>query len=130
MKKIFGLMIILLISTALLGACSSERSSNPNASNDTNTSTLANPASNYCVGVGYKEETRDGDAGQYGVCIFSDGSECDSWDFLAGRCEADKSYCVQQGYTLKTNDTNIGTCVFSDTAYCDELAYFKGECKP
>ena len=92
---------------------------------------LANPASVYCEGLGYTEETRTKDAGQYGVCIFGDGSECDSWAFLAGRCGQEHSYCAQQGYRLEANaDSNIGTCVFDDGSSCDEYAYFQGECEP
>jgi putative hemolysin len=93
---------------------------------------LPNPASVYCQGLGYTEETRtDESGGQYGVCIFSDGSECDSWDFLAGRCGTEYSYCAQQGYTLTgTEDSNIGVCNFPDGSSCDELQYFQGDCAP
>jgi uncharacterized protein len=130
MKKNISMMIVLLVIAALLSACSKQEPTRTTDTTNPNSSTLANPASVYCQGLGYQEETRTNDSGQYGVCIFPDGSECDSWDFLAGRCGADKSYCAKQGYTLKTNETNIGTCVFSDTSFCDELQYFNGECKP
>jgi uncharacterized protein len=92
---------------------------------------LANPASVYCQGLGFKEETRQNELGQYGVCIFPDGSECDTWDFLAGRCGQEYSYCVDQGYEiLATEDTNIATCSFDDGSTCSEFLYFEGECKP
>lgn len=58
---------------------------------------LPNPASVYCQGLGYREETRTNEDGQFGVCLFPDGSECDTWDFLSGRCGQQHSYCVQQG---------------------------------
>jgi len=90
---------------------------------------LANPSSVYCSGLGYKEETRETDAGQYGVCIFPDGSECGSWDFLAGRCGVVHSYCVQQGYKLRPGE-NVGTCFFGDGTSCDEYEYFQGKCGP
>jgi len=49
---------------------------------------LANPASVNCLDKGGTEETRvDGNGGQYGVCKFSDGSECDSWKFFRGECK-------------------------------------------
>lgn len=49
---------------------------------------LANPASVNCLNKGGAEETRvDSAGGQYGVCKFSDGSECDSWKFFRGECE-------------------------------------------
>ena len=92
---------------------------------------LANPASLYCQGQGYLEETRENELGQYGVCIFPDGSECDTWDFLAGRCGEEFSYCQQQGFVLQSEaDQNIATCVFSDGSSCSELLYFQGECSP
>jgi len=92
---------------------------------------LANPASVYCQGLGYKEETRENELGQYGVCILPKGLECDTWDFLAGRCGVEHSYCAQQGFEFKgSNENNIGTCVFDDGSKCDEFAYFQGKCNP
>jgi len=48
---------------------------------------LANPASVYCVEQGGTVDIRTGDdGGQYGVCVFPDGSECDEWAFFRGEC--------------------------------------------
>lgn len=48
---------------------------------------LANPAAVYCSEQGAEYEIREHeDGGQYGVCIFDDGSECDAWDFFRGDC--------------------------------------------
>jgi inhibitor of cysteine peptidase len=48
---------------------------------------LPNPASAYCEDQGYRLEVRtDEEGNQYGVCIFSDGSECDEWAFYRGEC--------------------------------------------
>jgi putative hemolysin len=48
---------------------------------------LPNPAAAYCQEQGYTLEIRtNSDGGQYGVCIFSDGSECDEWAFYRGEC--------------------------------------------
>ena len=92
---------------------------------------LANPASVYCQGLGYVEQNREGEAGQYGVCILPDRKECDSWDFLAGRCGQKYTYCEKQGYTMmETTDSNIGTCVFPDGSQCLEMDYFQGKCGP
>ena len=53
---------------------------------------LANPASVNCLNKGGTEETRtDNTGGQYGVCKFSNGSECDSWKFFRGECSVDES---------------------------------------
>lgn len=49
---------------------------------------LPNPASVYCEEVGGQLDIReDPDGGQYGVCVFADGSECDEWDLYRGDCE-------------------------------------------
>ena len=48
---------------------------------------LPNPASAYCVQQGGTSEIRtDSEGGQYGVCIFQDGSECDEWAYFRGEC--------------------------------------------
>lgn len=48
---------------------------------------LPNPASAYCVEQGGTIEVRDSEDGQYGVCVFEDGSECDEWAFYRGECK-------------------------------------------
>lgn len=53
---------------------------------DANTS-MANPASVHCVDQGGASEIREGDGGQYGMCVFPDGRECDEWGFFrSGVC--------------------------------------------
>ncbi len=48
---------------------------------------MANPASVYCEEQGGRLEIRtEAGGGQYGVCIFPDGSECDEWAFFRGEC--------------------------------------------
>jgi putative hemolysin len=52
------------------------------------TAQLPNPASVNCVNKGGKSEIRTGeDGGQYGVCIFPNGSECEEWALFRGDCE-------------------------------------------
>jgi putative hemolysin len=51
-------------------------------------SELANPASVYCEEQGGSVDMRtDETGGQYGVCIFADGSECEEWKFFRGECK-------------------------------------------
>lgn len=53
---------------------------------------MPNPASKNCVDKGYKLEIReDKDGGQYGVCIFPNGSECEEWEFFRGTCDVSSS---------------------------------------
>jgi putative hemolysin len=47
---------------------------------------IANPASTHCVENNGKLEIREGEKGQYGVCIFEDGSRCEEWSFLRSEC--------------------------------------------
>jgi putative hemolysin len=48
---------------------------------------LPNSASVYCEEHGGRLEIRSAaDGGQYGVCIFPDGSECEEWAFYRGEC--------------------------------------------
>ena len=122
LRTVFVLMILMAV---ILVGCGSKGDTGQAGSG------LANPASVYCQGLGFNEETREDEAGQYGVCIFEDGSECDTWDFLAGRCGQEHSYCSQQGFQLESNEeSNIATCTFDDGSTCDEFSYFQGECKP
>lgn len=48
---------------------------------------MPNPASAYCEENGGTLEIRQDEAlGQYGVCVFPDGSECEEWAFFRGEC--------------------------------------------
>jgi putative hemolysin len=48
---------------------------------------IANPASQYCVGVGGKSEMKMSDAGEVGVCSFSDYSWIEEWTLYFGNTE-------------------------------------------
>jgi len=49
---------------------------------------LANPASVYCENEGGRLVIRkDVGGGEYGVCVFPDGSECEEWAFYRGDCQ-------------------------------------------
>jgi len=48
---------------------------------------MANPASVYCINHnGTLEIRNDQSGGQYGVCIFANGTECDEWKYFRGEC--------------------------------------------
>ena len=63
---------------------------------------MANPAAVYCQELGYEYEIVDRPEGQHGRCVFPDGSRCDEWSFLEGKCGQSYSYCASQGYGLIT----------------------------
>jgi len=108
---------------------------------------MPNPASVYCEeNVGTLEvRTDEATGGQMGVCVFSDGSECDEWAYLRGECKPGDSlsqevglpnpasvYCEEQGGTLEMREDpeggQVGYCYFADNSVCEEWAFFRGEC--
>ena len=106
---------------------------------------MPNPASAFCEEQGGRVDIRTGDeGGQVGVCVFTDGSECDEWAFFRGECAPGTGevgmpnpasvYCEAQGGTvdIRTDDGGgqVGVCVFTDGSECDEWAFFRGECAP
>jgi len=72
------------------------------------TSGIPDPSAVYCGELGYQLRIVDTDEGQYGMCVFPDGSECDTWSFLAGKCGESYSYCARHGYgqITKTDGKN------------------------
>ena len=59
-----------------------------------------NVASLYCATLGYRTavvEAKQGE-GQDGICVFPDESSCPVWDFYAGTCGTNYSYCAKHGY--------------------------------
>jgi putative hemolysin len=53
---------------------------------------MPNPASVYCEANGGTLDMRtDAEGGQYGMCVFPDGDECDEWAFFRGECGAGKA---------------------------------------
>ncbi len=61
-----------------------------------------NPAAIYCQDVmGYPYEIiTDEQGGQTAICRMPDDTICDQWDFYAGTCGVDASYCAREGLDL------------------------------
>lgn len=94
----------------LLTACNPQPSihptENPPEISEVN---IANPASAYCEEQGGKVEIREGEAGQYGICIFPDGSGCDEWALFHGVCRyGAKDTTSLQGITANYVNLNYG----------------------
>jgi putative hemolysin len=67
---------------------------------------IANPASEYCVAQGNKHDIiKDAAGNEYGICKFSDGSECEEWSYFNGKC--------------KQGDTNIAVPI--SKGQCESL---------
>jgi len=70
-------LLILVVFTAVVGCTSSAEPAQ-----------MANPAAAFCSENNGEYEIREhDDGGQYGVCVFEDGSECDAWAYFRGECE-------------------------------------------
>jgi len=77
---------IIMLSVVMIG-CTKPMEITSTPSTGTGDVNLANPASGYCEKQGYTLEARvDSEGNQYGVCIFTDGSECDEWAYFRGEC--------------------------------------------
>jgi putative hemolysin len=69
------------------------------------TKAFGNPASQYCIDNGGSLEIRnDSNGNQYGICIFSDGSECDEWEYYNGKCQSGTIF-------PKTTCQSVNDCV-------------------
>lgn len=120
-------ILILLITGLALSACSLISPENDQVQETDQVIGMANPAAVYCEGMGYRYESVERDGGMDADCVFPDGERCGQWDFLAGRCGQEMSYCEINGGTFQA-DGNVGTCVFSDGSTCNEFQLFSGEC--
>jgi len=71
-------IITLVLATALASCSGSEEAT-------TTTAGLANPASVFCEEQGGSVDIRTSDdGGQFGVCVFADGSEVEEWAYFRG----------------------------------------------
>lgn len=87
MRKKWHLNFLSLILVTLLAAACSPVES-PGAESVIG---MPNPASVYCQEQGGVFETRESPEGQFGVCVFPDGSECEEWAYFRGECDGTSS---------------------------------------
>lgn len=90
---------------------------------------VPNPASFYCQEMGYELELRETDGGTEGICVFPNGAECEEWEFLAGGCSIEWTFCQRQGYNIREGEEGA-ICTFNDGSTCPEYEFFIGECLP
>lgn len=103
----------------LLTACNSKQSIAP-TENPANIpeANIPNPASAYCEVQGGKVEIREGEAGQYGICIFPDGSGCDEWALFHGVCtQGAKDTTLLEGITASYVNLNYGFTLIPSEAW-------------
>ena len=89
-KSYFWMLIALLPACLALAACAETNNALQVKASPDSPETgigLANPASVFCQEQGGQLEVRtDTSGGQYGVCIFANGSECEEWAYFRGEC--------------------------------------------
>jgi len=90
---------------------------------------IPNPASFYCQEMGYELDLRDTNGGTEGICIMPNGTECEEWEFLAGGCSVEWTFCQRQGYNIREGEEGA-ICTFNDGSSCLEYEFFIGECQP
>jgi putative hemolysin len=90
---------------------------------------VPNPASFYCQEMGYELDLRDTDGGTEGICVMPNGAECEEWEFLAGGCSIEWTFCQRQGYNIREGEEGA-ICTFNDGSSCLEYEFFIGECQP
>ena len=76
-----------------------------------NSTTIANPASVYCVNHGGKLDIRTTSSGQTGICVFSNGYECDEWNYFKGEC----SPVTMSGGVNSTMSSNINSTAMTNS---------------
>jgi len=124
-------LFLLFLSLFLVSGCGVQNNS------QNNNQQLANPASVACVEKGGQIEMKErGDGGQYGICVFPDGKQCEEWTLFRGECGDDagvtpvgteeENYCVLTG---GETDLEVGSCTTTEETTCDLNEYFEGGCE-
>jgi len=86
---------------------------------------IANPASVYCAEHEGTLEIRKGVNGEYGVCIFANGSECEEWAYYRGECGPSSKVCTTE-YAPVCGEVQV-QCI---KAPCNPVQQtFSNECK-
>ena len=103
---------------------------------------VANPASSNCISAGGKTQLAEKDGGQYGICVFPDGRQCEEWAMFRSECpvggvdltgltEKADIYCAITGHevTASADPGVAGTCKINEVQCSAQEYYDTGECK-
>jgi len=90
---------------------------------------LPNPASVYCVDLGYELTIVDEADGQVGMCVFPDDTQCEEWSFFRGECGQDWApepvihNCPRAGkWSIAVWEGAYGIDIDQALSSCDEQA--------
>ncbi len=114
MSRKIGFSLFVLTGILLLAAC------NPKPISPTSEANMPNPASVFCEQNGGRLDLRqDSSGGVQGVCIFSDGSECDEWAYFRGECAPGDSLATAAptGSPAVTEPAPTATAEFADDGW-------------
>ena len=121
MRPLYRLAIVLSCLLVILAAGAAAEGKNIPAETRSPRAMIGNPAAVYCRDMGYEYRTISSPQGQTGICQLPNGKTCDQWDFLAGKCGTNYSFCAKHGYNLKT--LNDGKNPFSrEYAVCTTVS--------
>ena len=86
------------------------------AQKDLTETAIANPASKNCEDKGGKIVFLNETSGQLGICQFTDGSECEEWQFYRGECKKGKFTSADTSHAYSGVITKInGRFSFKDS---------------
>jgi len=88
---------------------------------------LKNPSAVYCKEMGYEYIIKENEAGQMGICKFSETESCPAQEFLAGKCGEEYGYCEKEGYELKTINNPEKCSAVPFSSECAVCVLEKGE---
>ena len=133
-KRIFPLTILFIVSLFALSSCSlfgGKATPTPYPETEAGAPFIGipNQASFYCQEMGYELRLQDNNQGTIGVCVFPNGAECEEWEFLAGGCSIEWTFCQRQGYNISAGE-GMAICTFNDGSTCPEYDFFIGDCLP
>ena len=107
-KSLFKILSLFLV-FIFVGYVWAGEADSENSSRCGNGPGTPNPATIYCIELGYEVEiVKESGGGQHSICVFPDGNSCDAWSFMIGGCGEKYSYCAQNGYgqIIKTDGKN------------------------
>ncbi len=79
--------IILIAVLVIIGILAVKKYTPKQTQDKTNTTQLANPAAVYCINnEGKYLIKKDQNGNEVGVCSFTNGKECDAWQFYKHKC--------------------------------------------
>ena len=127
MKRLFAFPIVALV--VACGGTSSDsdppKGTDVASEDERGTTGVPNPASDYCLGLGYTVDASD--------CVFPDGTRCEQWAFYRAQCGSAHSYCEMHGGSIATAERDAGTytsvaavCTVGGKT-CDEETFWRTE---